>query len=72
MRDALDVLPPRSREVLGLRYGLVDGREHSLADLAERFGVTSERIRQIEVAALSALRHHTPSRSIFQEYLKAA
>jgi RNA polymerase primary sigma factor len=57
MHDALDVLSPRSADVLRLRYGLADGREHSLNELAERFGVTAERVRQIETAALSKLRH---------------
>jgi RNA polymerase primary sigma factor len=69
MRDALDVLSPRSAEVLRLRYGLVDGREHSLNELAERFGVTAERVRQIETAALSKLRH-SQMRHELREYVE--
>jgi RNA polymerase primary sigma factor len=69
MHDALDVLSPRSAEVLRLRYGLVDGREHSLNELAERFGVTAERVRQIETAALSKLRH-SQMRHELREYVE--
>jgi RNA polymerase primary sigma factor len=69
MHDALDVLSPRSAEVLRLRYGLVDGREHSLNELAEQFGVTAERVRQIETAALSKLRH-SQMRHELREYVE--
>jgi RNA polymerase primary sigma factor len=69
MHDALDVLSPRSAEVLRLRYGLVNGREHSLNELAERFGVTAERVRQIETAALSKLRH-SQMRHELREYVE--
>ncbi|MCA1647282.1 MAG: sigma-70 family RNA polymerase sigma factor [Chloroflexi bacterium] len=57
MHEALDVLSPRSADVLRLRYGLINGREYSLNELAVRYGVTAERVRQIETAALSKLRH---------------
>jgi RNA polymerase primary sigma factor len=56
MDDAMQVLPPREREVLRLRYGLDGGREHTLGEIADKLGVTSERIRQIESSALSKLR----------------
>jgi len=69
MCKALDVLSPRSADVLRLRYGLVDGREHSLNELAERFGVTAERVRQIETAALSKLRH-SQLRHELREYVE--
>jgi RNA polymerase primary sigma factor len=69
MHEALDVLSPRSAEVLRLRYGLVNGREHSLNELAERFGVTAERVRQIETAALSKLRH-SQMRHELREYVE--
>jgi RNA polymerase primary sigma factor len=69
MREALDVLSPRSADVLRLRYGLVDGREHSLNELSERFGVTAERVRQIETAALSKLRH-SQMRFELREYVE--
>jgi RNA polymerase primary sigma factor len=56
MDDAMQVLSPREREVLRMRYGLAGGREHTLGEIADQLGVTSERIRQIEAAALSKLR----------------
>ncbi len=58
---ALDTLIPRERRVLQLRFGLIDGHERTLDEVGKRFGVTRERIRQIEVKALRKLRH--PSRS---------
>jgi RNA polymerase primary sigma factor len=58
---ALDTLIPRERRVLQLRFGLIDGHERTLEEVGQRFGVTRERIRQIEVKALRKLRH--PSRS---------
>jgi RNA polymerase primary sigma factor len=56
MDDAMEVLSPRERQVLRLRYGLAGGREHTLGEIADQLGVTSERVRQIESAALSKLR----------------
>ncbi len=58
---ALDTLIPRERRVLQLRFGLIDGYERTLEEVGKRFGVTRERIRQIEGKALRKLRH--PSRS---------
>ncbi|MDQ6669298.1 MAG: sigma-70 family RNA polymerase sigma factor [Chloroflexota bacterium] len=57
MDDAMQVLAPRERQVLRLRYGLDGGRDHTLGEIADQLGVTSERVRQIESAALSKLRH---------------
>ena len=57
---ALEMLPLREREVIGLRFGLLDGEEHTLEDIGDRLGLTRERIRQIEKKALTKLRH--PSR----------
>lgn len=68
MDDALQVLSPRERQVLRLRYGLDSGREHTLGEIADRLGVTSERIRQIEGAALSKLRQ-PKLRHKLREYL---
>jgi RNA polymerase primary sigma factor len=56
MDDAMQVLSPRERQVLRLRYGLDGGREHTLSEIADTLGVTSERIRQIESGALSKMR----------------
>jgi RNA polymerase primary sigma factor len=61
VENVLDSLTPRERRVLQLRFGLVDAREQTLEEVGKRFGVTRERIRQIEAKALRKLRH--PSRS---------
>jgi RNA polymerase primary sigma factor len=53
----LAALPPREARVLELRYGLIDGQPHTLKEVGEKFGVTRERIRQIETEALARLRH---------------
>ena len=51
-------LSPRYRKVLELRYGLIDGISHTLEELGKEFGVTRERIRQIESKAFDLLRNH--------------
>jgi len=56
VRESLDGLPEREREVLELRFGLKDGVYHSLEEISNHFGLTRERIRQIESAALRKLR----------------
>ncbi|EFC91615.1 RNA polymerase, sigma 70 subunit, RpoD subfamily [Dethiosulfovibrio peptidovorans DSM 11002] len=61
IEDMLDALSDREREVLRYRFGLEDGRSYTLEEVGRRFGVTRERIRQIEAKALRKLRH--PSRS---------
>ena len=62
MKHALAVLSDREREVLELRFGLMDGKEHTLEEVGQYFNVTRERIRQIESKALRKLRHPTRSR----------
>jgi RNA polymerase primary sigma factor len=57
----LDTLTEREQNVLRLRFGLNDGRTRTLEEVGHEFGVTRERIRQIEAKALRKLRH--PSRS---------
>ena len=59
--SVLETLSPKEREVIRMRFGLVDGAEPTLAELGEKFSLTRERIRQIEAAALRKLRE--PSRS---------
>lgn len=59
--EVLKCLAPRDREVIELRFGLKDGRPRSLDEIAQRFGITRERIRQIETRGLQKLRQ--PERS---------
>jgi RNA polymerase primary sigma factor len=64
MDDVLDSLTSRERRVLQLRFGLEDGRQRTLEEVGREFGVTRERIRQIEAKALRKLRHPTRSRKL--------
>jgi RNA polymerase primary sigma factor len=68
MQDILDQLSPREREVLEMRFGLGDGTSHTLEEVGHYFGVTRERIRQIEAKALRKLRHPIRSRKL-RDYL---
>ncbi len=61
LESVLHTLTQREREVIEMRFGLRDGQPRTLEDVGKRFGVTRERIRQIESKTLSKLRH--PSRS---------
>jgi RNA polymerase primary sigma factor len=62
IQRALDVLTERERQVLELRYGLLDGVEHTLDEISRYFNITRERVRQIESRALRKLRHPLHSR----------
>ena len=61
LKEVLETLTKREEEVLELRFGLYDGTCHTLEEVGKKFGVTRERIRQIEAKALRKLRH--PSRA---------
>ncbi len=64
LKDVLDTLNPREREVLEQRFGLVDGSGRTLEEVGKKFQVTRERIRQIEAKALRKLRHPTRIRKL--------
>ncbi|SMB82654.1 RNA polymerase sigma factor RpoD [Deinococcus hopiensis] len=66
----LGMLDPREAQVLRMRKGLVDGREHTLEEVGQHFKVTRERIRQIENKALRKLKYNQGRRSTLREYLE--
>ncbi|HET60499.1 MAG TPA: sigma-70 family RNA polymerase sigma factor [Chloroflexi bacterium] len=68
VQAALSVLSDRERQVLELRFGLIDGKDHTLEEVSRYFNVTRERIRQIEAKALRKLRHPTRSHHL-REYM---
>jgi len=68
VKNALAVLSDRERKVLELRFGLVDGKDHTLEEVGQFINVTRERVRQIEAKALRKLRHPTRSRQL-RDYL---
>jgi RNA polymerase primary sigma factor len=72
LEDVLDTLTDREENVLRLRFGLDDGRTRTLEEVGKVFGVTRERIRQIEAKALRKLRHPSRSKRLkdFLEYVK--
>jgi len=68
IEEVLDTLPPRESRILKLRFGLENGHNYTLEEVGEKFGLTRERIRQIESKALRRLRHPRRSRQL-REYL---
>jgi RNA polymerase primary sigma factor len=68
IQSALTSLGDREREVLELRFGLLDGKDHTLEEVSRFFDVTRERVRQIEAKALRKLRHPSRSREL-RDYL---
>jgi RNA polymerase primary sigma factor len=69
VNDMLDVLTDRERKILRLRFGLEDGKSHTLEEVGQEFSVTRERIRQIEAKALAKLRKHKDAKKL-HDYLK--
>ncbi|MEN8240990.1 MAG: sigma-70 family RNA polymerase sigma factor [Chloroflexota bacterium] len=68
LEDVLATLSPREARILRLRFGLENGKAYTLEEVGEKFGLTRERIRQIEGKALRRLRHPMRSRQL-REYL---
>ena len=66
--ETLDLLSPREQKILRMRFGLEDGRSHTLEEVGQEFGVTRERIRQIEAKALTKLRKNKDSKML-KDYL---
>lgn len=69
LAEVLGSLSPRERDVLRLRFGMDDGRQRTLEEVGQLFGVTRERIRQIEAKALRKLRHPNRSKRL-KEYIE--
>lgn len=64
VREAINDLPPREQKILEMRFGLIDGISHTLEEVGQEFGVTRERIRQIEAKALGTIKDHEVMRKL--------
>ncbi|MFN8498141.1 MAG: sigma-70 family RNA polymerase sigma factor [Anaerolineae bacterium] len=69
MEQLLETLEQRERQVLEMRFGLIDGQSRTLEEVGQAFGVTRERVRQIETKALRKLRHPLRSKKL-RDYLQ--
>jgi RNA polymerase primary sigma factor len=69
VKDMLGALTEREQKILKLRFGLEDGKSHTLEEVGQEFSVTRERIRQIEAKALAKLRKHRDARKL-HDYIK--
>ncbi|MCW1930628.1 MAG: sigma-70 family RNA polymerase sigma factor [Candidatus Kerfeldbacteria bacterium] len=67
VQEAITDLPPREQKILEMRFGLIDGISHTLEEVGQEFGVTRERIRQIEAKALQAIKDHKAMQKL-QDY----
>ncbi len=66
--ESLAILSPREQKILRMRFGLDDGKSHTLEEVGQEFGVTRERIRQIEAKALQKLKKHNTAQNL-KDYL---
>lgn len=69
VKDMLNILSEREQKILKLRFGLEDGKSHTLEEVGQEFNVTRERIRQIEAKALAKLRKHKDSKKL-HDYIR--
>jgi RNA polymerase primary sigma factor len=69
VKDMLGALTEREQKILKLRFGLEDGKSHTLEEVGQEFSVTRERIRQIEAKALAKLRKHKDAKKL-HDYIK--
>ena len=69
MKTLLSGLTDREQKILKLRFGLEDGKSHTLEEVGQEFSVTRERIRQIEAKALAKLRKHKDAKKLL-DYIK--
>lgn len=69
VREILSALTEREQKILKLRFGLEDGKQHTLEEVGQEFSVTRERIRQIEAKALAKLRKHKDAKKL-HDYIK--
>lgn len=69
VQDILNTLTEREQKIVKMRFGLEDGKSHTLEEVGQEFSVTRERIRQIEAKALAKLRKHKDAKKLY-EYLQ--
>ncbi len=69
VQEILSVLTEREQKIVKMRFGIEDGKSHTLEEVGQEFAVTRERIRQIEAKALAKLRKHKDSKKLY-EYLQ--
>lgn len=69
VQDILSTLSDREQKIIKMRFGLENGKSHTLEEVGQEFAVTRERIRQIEAKALAKLRKHKDAKKLY-EYLQ--
>lgn len=68
VKEAISDLPPREQKILEMRFGLIDGVSHTLEEVGQEFGVTRERIRQIEAKALQTIKERDEVMNKLEDY----